>query len=204
MNNMNNIGISLGWNCHSAKWGVENIVRKRKENGYKTCPFDIMVTNFPGICQCIQDDFRYLCDENHLELIKVDDNESTIYNTKYNFAFNHESPGHANLYLGENWPLGKNHFVVNNYENLKNRYSTRVENFINYLSNPDNYVTFIVTTWNKTNNDMQCLIDILKLKYPHLKYKFILLNDPNGKEYLIRHLRYMRFTEMDDELKRLL
>ena len=51
---------------------------------------------------------------------------------------------------------------------------------------------------------MQCLIDILKLKYPHLKYKFILLNDPNGKEYLIRHLRYMRFTEMDDELKRLL
>ena len=65
-----NIGISLGWNCHSAMWGVSNNIRDRKENGYNTCPFDIMVTNYPGICECINDDFKHLCDEKYLEIIK--------------------------------------------------------------------------------------------------------------------------------------
>ena len=114
------IGISLGWNCHSSVWGVENNIRARKENGYQTCPFDIMVTNYVGICECINDDFKHLCDEKYLEMIKVSDAESTIYNNKYNFVFNHESPGHANLYLTENWEHGTDHYIINNYENLKN------------------------------------------------------------------------------------
>ena len=32
----------------------------------------------------------------------------------------------------------------------------------------------------------------------------IILNEPNGKEYFIKHLGGMRFTENDEELKRLL
>jgi len=199
-----NVGISLGWNCYSATWGVENNVRIRKESGYKTCPFDILVSNYVGICECIKDDFVHLCDENYLELIKIDENESLIYNKKYNFGFNHESPGHGNLYLTENWSCGKDHFVMNNYENLKKRYANRVNNFVNYLSDPEKTITFIMTTWNKTDDDMHVLKDILKEKYPNLKYKFILLNDPHGLEYFKKHLICMRFTENDEELKRLL
>uniref|UniRef100_A0A6C0D8H2 Uncharacterized protein n=1 Tax=viral metagenome TaxID=1070528 RepID=A0A6C0D8H2_9ZZZZ len=112
------VGISLGWNCHSAVWGVNNNIREKKENGYNTCPFDMMITNYPGIVECIKNDFKHLYDENYLELVYANDNESTIINTKYRFGFNHESPGHADLYLIENWPSGKNHFVSNNYENF--------------------------------------------------------------------------------------
>jgi hypothetical protein len=198
------VGISLGWNCHSAVWGVNNNIREKKENGYNTCPFDMMITNYPGIVECIKNDFKHLYDENYLELVYANDNESTIINTKYRFGFNHESPGHADLYLIENWPSGKNHFVSNNYENFKKLYSRRVQNFINYLNDPNIFITFIITTWDKTEKDMKELDDVLNEKYPNLKYKYVILNDPNGLEYFKRHLIDMNFSENDLELKRLL
>jgi hypothetical protein len=202
---LKNIGISLGWNCHSAGYGVLNGIRDTKANGYTTCPFDMMISNYPGICQCIKDDFNFLFDEKYLDLrVVVSDKEWVIYNTKYNFGFNHESPGHADLYITENWPLGINHFVLNNYENFKKLYSRRTENLKNYLSDPNNFITFIITSWNKTDEDMKDLDDILKEKYPNLKYRYLILNDPNGIEYFKKHLRDMGFTENDEELKRLL
>jgi hypothetical protein len=42
-------GISLGWNCSSAVYGVSSGIRNTKQNGYKTCPFDGMITNYKGI-----------------------------------------------------------------------------------------------------------------------------------------------------------
>ena len=42
---MNNVCISLGWNCHSAVHSVNTGLRSRKIDGYKTCPFDEMVSN---------------------------------------------------------------------------------------------------------------------------------------------------------------
>jgi hypothetical protein len=59
---MQKIAISLGWNCNSAIYGVENSIRKTKKEGYLTCPFDEMVTNYKGIIECIKDDFEFLCD----------------------------------------------------------------------------------------------------------------------------------------------
>ena len=76
---MNKVGISLGWNCHSAKWGVSNNIRTQKCDGYKTCPFDKMVTNYKGIVECLNDNFLYFYDENFLEMIKeVKEDEYTI------------------------------------------------------------------------------------------------------------------------------
>ena len=65
---MNNVGISLGWNCHSAVVGVNHGLRKRKENGYKTCVFDTMISNFDGVVECIKDDFAFFTDEKYLIL----------------------------------------------------------------------------------------------------------------------------------------
>ncbi len=98
-------GISLGLSCTSAILGVQKGIRKTKKNGYMTCPFDTMVSNYKGIIECIKDDFLYFCDPLYLELKllknagpKYDQPEYLIYNNKYKFIFNHESPGHANLY----------------------------------------------------------------------------------------------------------
>ena len=117
---MESVGISLGWRCEATYLGIAFGIRNTKINGYNTCPFDIGVTNYIGVCKCIEDDFKYFLDLKYLELrqepkmkIHLGDNQTEdqywIYNTYYNFAFNHESPGHGNLYINENWPNGVNH-----------------------------------------------------------------------------------------------
>lgn len=188
---MNKIAISLGWNCHSASYGVEHGIRSQKINGYKTCPFDMMVSNYQGIVDCIKDDFKYFYDENYLSLIKINEKETEIRNTKYNFVFNHENPGHADLYISENWKEGINHFINNNFYHFKERYQRRIENFRNYLLNPNNYIIFIITTWKKSLNDMSELKEALNTQYPNLQYEILIIDDPNGEEYYMRHMRYL-------------
>ena len=117
---MNEIGISLGWNCHSAVWGVNVGIRKQKHEGYKTCPFDEMMTTYKGIVDCLNDDFENFYDENYFEMKQemFDKDKYVILNNKYNFIFNHESPGHADLYIQQNWPEGINHFINNNFHHF--------------------------------------------------------------------------------------
>jgi len=174
---MNIEGISLGWNCSPAQIGVKFGLRNIKNNGYKTCPFDMMISNYIGLIECIKDDFKYFCDPNYLELRKCpiisphipnqNDNEMWIYNTKYNFAFNHEAPGHGSLYLSERWIGGIDHFVVNNFENFINRYTNRINNFRAYLKDSD-YINFILYRYNSVPYE---LVDVIKNKYPNLKFK---------------------------------
>jgi hypothetical protein len=196
---ISNIGISLGWNCHSAVWATDNGIRSRKSDGYKTCPFDIIVTNYVGIVDCLLDDFKFMCDDKFLEIRPgKSDNEVLIFNTKYNFIFNHESPGHADLYLKENWPEGKFHFTVDNFRNLKERYNRRIDNFRRYVLNPLNRVTFIMTSWDKT--DISDLQYVIQKMYPTLRYDMKMLNDPKGKEYYIEHMIEMNVPSELDRL----
>jgi hypothetical protein len=196
---ISNIGISLGWNCHSAVWATDNGIRSRKSDGYKTCPFDIIVTNYVGIVDCLLDDFKFMCDDKFLEIRPgKSDNEVLIFNTKYNFIFNHESPGHADLYLKENWPEGKFHFTVDNFRNLKERYNRRIDNFRRYVLNPLNRVTFIMTSWDKT--DISDLQYVIQKMYPTLQYEVKMLNDPKGKQYYIDHMIEMNVPSELDRL----
>jgi hypothetical protein len=152
-------------------------MRTTKENGYKTGPFDMMISNYIGLIECIKDDFKYFCDPNYLELRKCpiisphipnqNDEEFWIYNTKYNFAFNHEAPGHGGLYLSERWIGGIDHFVVNNFENFINRYTNRINNFRTYLEESD-YINFILYRYNSIPYE---LVDVIKEKYPNLKFR---------------------------------
>ena len=199
---MNEIGISLGYNCNSAVWGVEVGIRKRKQDGYKTCPFDEMLTNYKGLVDCLNDDFKYFNDENFIEMIK-EEKEYIIFNNKYNFGFNHESPGHGNLYISQKWPEGINHFVNNNFHNFKHRYNKRIHNFRSYLSDPNNFINFILTSWNKKEEDVIDLKMAIEKYYPTLKYKIIITDDPKGKEYYLFHMRYLRYKDDDYEIKRI-
>jgi hypothetical protein len=207
---MNEEGISLGWNCHSANEAVSLGLRNIKKNGYKTCPFDEMITNYKGIMDCIEDDFEYLCDIKYLELIKIPkeskwlntngDGDIMIYNKKYNFIFNHEAPGHANLFISQKWKKSINHYILNNYEEFINRYKRRIEN-IKELLNSGKKITFIITRPNTTVFHLSDLNNVIKNKYPLLDFKFVVLDF--NKNIFYDHLLLMKINENDDEIKRL-
>lgn len=167
------VGISLGWNCYAAGIGVQLKLRKQKKDGYKTCPFDIGITNYPGVVKCIEDDFQHFTDSNHLKIIYLDRvvgglsvNDRLIYNDYYKFIFNHESPNHANLHNIEGWQGGSEHFVANDFLNFKRRYDTRIQNFRDYL-NSGEHITFILT---RVCNDVTELKNVLAEKYPNITY----------------------------------
>jgi hypothetical protein len=203
-------GISLGWNCNSAIVGVSSGFRKTKQNGYKTCPFDEMITNYKGIIECIKDDFEFLCDIRYLKLIKIPkeskflntngDGDLIIYNIKYNFIFNHESPGHAKLFITQKWSKGINHYIMNNYEQFINRYKRRIQN-IKDLLNSKNNITFILTRPNTDCYDISELNEAIVNKYPLLNFKFLFLDC--DKHVFYDHLLLMNIDKNDNEIKRL-
>lgn len=169
-----------------------------------------MLTNYNGIINCILDDFEYLCDTQYLELLKIPkeskwlntngDGDTVIYNNKYKFIFNHESPGHANLYLTQNWQKGINHYIINNYEEFINRYKMRIENIKNLLNSKKN-ITFILTSPNRQISDITELNKAITFKYPSLHFNFILLDFDKYAYY--DHLLLMKIDENDEEIKRL-
>lgn len=209
-------GISLGWNCSAAQDGLRLGLRNTKNNGYNTCPFDMMVSNYVGLCECINDDFKYFCDPQFLELRKAPqmngyipnqiDDQMWVYNTYYNFVFNHESPFHGNLYLNEQWS-SPNHFVENNFEKFIERYNNRIDHFRNYLINT-NHIDFILWRYNSVPTE---LVNIIKKKYPNLQFVINTIVDfgPNtvncltnktsefSKEYEIAYLKYMKISELE-------
>jgi hypothetical protein len=176
--NKHNINaISLGNVCRSAVWAVTNQLRKRKIDGYNTCPFDLMITNYAGIVKCINDDFKYFCD---LEYLKYVPTEALIKNTYYHFGFNHETPGHADLFLKEKWTEGTNHFVNNKFKHFINRYNERIQHFKDYLNNKNGTtILFCIHFKNETcpSDNLLDLRNALNTKYPHLKYKILILPD---------------------------
>jgi hypothetical protein len=178
MDKNNKIGISLGNVCYSAVWATKNKIRKLKKDGYKTCPFDLMVSNYDGIVNCIKDDFKHFCDPKYLTV-----NNNGIYNVYYNFGFNHESPNHKvetqdkYLYEIEKWSEGKEHFVNNNFKHFIDRYNSRINSFRDYLNNSNNIITFVVqfVYSHKPDENLNELRNALKMKYPNLKYRIIIL-----------------------------
>lgn len=191
-------GVSIGWNCNSATTGVTTGLRKTKANGYKTCPFDEMVTNFDGMIECINDDFKYLCDSKYLKIIHIspeskwfnthNDGDNVIYNTKYKFIFNHESPGHADLYKSQDWKNGINHFVLNDFEELKNRYNRRIDN-LKELLNSGKFINFILTHPDTKDPELDRLKTTIRKIYPNLKFDIVSLSC--DKKIYEEHLELM-------------
>jgi hypothetical protein len=170
------VGISLGWNCESAGKGVELGIRGVKANGYQTCPFDECITNYKGIILCLKEDFKYFCDPMYLAIIPakfstggIVKSEPLIYNVRYGFIFNHESPEHAELYRTQNWSGGKDHYICNDFELFIDRYQRRINNFRNYVKN--NSVRFILGKFDKDIDELSVAI---KEAYPTTQYNILL------------------------------
>lgn len=197
------IGISLGWNCYTTDLGVRYNIRDLKKNGYKTCPFDLMISNYYGVIECIKTDFKYILEPSCYELIAVSPDalyctgDMLIFNNKYKFIYNHESPGHANLYINENWENGKTHYINNNYEKLIERMRRRVENFYEYI-NSGKHINFIITYYKE---DVSELFDCLKLKFPNLKFSIIRFDLEDRPGHYYEHLKLMQFNDNDREIR---
>ena len=165
---MKKIAISLGKNCSSAVWAVRNGLKTITNlNGSDMCPFDLMVSNYKGIVECIKDDFKYFCDSKYLR-------SKMLINTYYKFGFNHECGEHKKLWVKEKWPNGKDHFIMNNFKYFKERYNRRIQAFRKYLNDKNNYIIFVIKLDNKDkliDRKLPELRSALKLKYPHLKYE---------------------------------
>jgi hypothetical protein len=171
--------VSLGWRCETAQVGVALGLRSTRAEGYNTCPFDLHNSNYLGVVKCIKDGFKYLTDpayleiregtfcSEHFEMFSEPKVERQIVNTCYGFVYNHESPGHANLYLSENWAGGINHFVDNNFEKFIERYNKRVQNFRNYMASGDK-IHFLLMRYNAVPNE---LCKALEGAYPNLDFE---------------------------------
>lgn len=198
------VGISLGWNCFSAGMGVQTGIRKRKAQGYNTCPFDECISNYPGVVECVADDFKYFTDVNHLKVIPAEftcggiiQGEPLLYNTYYNFIFNHESPGHANLYEKQQWVGGKNHYVANDFLLFRDRYNRRIQNFRSYVN--ENSVNFIVHRVQDTTPELNNT-----LASTHYKLDYVVTHLPLCDVDMFRqHLKLMKVEEllMNQELR---
>lgn len=188
---MNSQGISLGWNCSSASWGVDTGIRGTRANGYLTCPFDEMLTNYAGIVECIRNDFEGFTDPANLMLKHIPSDapycagDSLVYNQKYKFLFNHESPGHANLYIDQNWAGGKDHYIRDNWKEFRERYDRRIENFRSYMKSGV-FITFILTYPFEPTE----LYEAIRQRYPSTKFTIKRL-DVRDMDHYREHMKLM-------------
>jgi hypothetical protein len=173
----NTIPISLGWNCDPAILRATNLLFT-KINGYKTCPFDLCVTPFYGLCNCLLDNF----DRAKFFNLRVEydpiNKQDCILN-EYNMWFNHESEKNEN---DENvlWHPGK--WKENNYKLFIEKYELRIQNFLNYIKSHS--ILFIV---NNNYDNMDELINIIKYSYPCITFNIMNVNIKN-ELYFLQHL----------------
>jgi len=133
------IYISLGYNCDPRIY-LKNTLNITMANGYNTCPFDLCITRFESLYNCIETDFKYFFDD--LKLIpgqNADGDRSSCgpggmnITNYYNIIFNHEGSTHSHLFKdGKYEDL---FYIKNDFEEFKKRYTVRIENFKNYLQN---------------------------------------------------------------------
>jgi len=173
-----NIFISIGSNCNPRIY-MKNKMNITKKNGYKSCPFDLCISSFDSIYQCINDDFKYFFDE--LELIdgingkgdrsNAGDGNKNIKN-KYNFIFNHESPTHSHIFNGDNGSIKDDdeYFIRNDYEQFRKRYNDRINNFKNYM-NEYTMITFLYNNYKK--NEIEKLYQLMITKYKNKIIHFV-------------------------------
>jgi hypothetical protein len=190
---MPQIAISLGWNCYPAIRGVELGLRARKINGYNTCPFDEALTNYDGVVACITNDFSDFFNLSIKDIpltAKYCTGDSLIWNQSYKFLFNHESPGHANLWSTQQWPGGKYHYISDDYKNFRERYVRRIQHFREYIFSGEN-IQFLISY---PSPNLINLHTALQEQYPDLTYS-ITRFDPSHINGILHYEEHMQLMQ---------
>jgi len=192
--------ISLGQNCASVTHYVKNKIMKKKNEGRLSCPFDLMITSYTGLCKLFNSSFEDMLKDisvyDNIHNIKYKDkylfyskslnkpyNNDLICNKKLGLYFNHESPGNPILYKTEKW-ASKYLFTENNFKKFYNRYNDRINNLKKYINSAIKNNTIIYFILN-TNVTPFKLVNIIKNKYPTLKFKILCNKIDKELEYFL-------------------
>lgn len=160
--------ISLGYNC-APRIYMKNSLELTKGIGYQSCPFDLCITPFNGLYDCLESNFAFFFNE--LKLVDGCNAEGdrslcgsgnkNIVNL-YSIIFNHEGSTHSHLFK-----TGRNDdefYIRNDFEEFKKRYSKRIKNFYSNI-NSSNCITFICHGY--TEEQVDKLLILLRHKFPN-------------------------------------
>ena len=149
------IYISLGRNCEPRVY-LKNKLDLTKDKGYLTCPFDLCVSSFDSVYNCLSTDFKHFFE--NLELIrganaegdrsKAGNGRKNIKNS-YNIIFNHEGSTHSHMFKeGTN---DDEYYIRDDFKKFRERYKRRIANFKKYIFfNTD--ITFVTKDYTKDQN----------------------------------------------------
>tara|TARA_Y200000002_G_C22401039_1_gene545654 strand:+ start:189 stop:671 length:483 start_codon:yes stop_codon:yes gene_type:complete len=141
---MKKIYISLGQSCNP-RIKIKYKFKLSKKNGYKTCPFDLCITNFYALIKTLESNFK-----NFYEGLKI--KGGTITNNN-GILFNHESSYQSHLF--RNGTNDKEFYTRNNFKEFKIRYDRRIRNFKEYLKL---YKNIVFIYQDKNNNFKKDLV----------------------------------------------
>lgn len=172
------IYISIGNVCNSSVYCTKNKLKPTKQEGYKTCPFDLMVSNINGIIKCFNEDFKDFLNPNFLKFSDPD----LLIHTKYGFSFNHEVPinimpngNTVNIYEEQKWAEGPKHFIKDNFKNFIKRYTDRINNLKYYCNNYK--INFVLEYYYDKKNEKQLdeLKNAIKNRFPDLIFDIVII-----------------------------
>ena len=149
---MNNGVVSIGGDCDS-RMMIKSGLGYSKANGYKTCPFDLLLSTFVSARYHIETDFLEFFDGLHIipscpvgceVCVRGPHAGRGLISNKTGIVFEHESPTHAHLFEGKGSPSGEDFeralakndtdfFVRNDFAELKKKYKERIVNFRNVI-----------------------------------------------------------------------
>lgn len=221
------IGISLGFNCHPAIYGVENNIRTRKTEGYLTCPFDECNSYFGGVIECIKDDFKDFFNPIYLQLLEIPFDYTIIYINSINKwdIYDSNNPEHIGEHYCGGFKTGEkiiyntkykmmfihespdhaNLHIIQNWPGGKNHFVNNDFALFKerYKRRINNFMTYLCSN-NKINfivsrysQDMSILDALLKNKYPTLEYTITVLEPNFVKTALYDHYKLMLIEEKD-------
>lgn len=192
--------IPLGMNCEIASYIVRNKLVKSKKEGRQTLLFDLMLTNYYGICHFFEskDSLNTFLDVNIVENSKnkgyrnkqdvflFSDSAQAPYgdliiNQTLGFVYNHESPGNPSLHHIEKW-TSTEMFSENNLEKFKVRYTKRYNSMITQII--QNNVIFVIGSYVWPSK----LEKIIEKKFPDLTFKILVYMPTNNMADFLHNL----------------
>jgi hypothetical protein len=148
-----------------------------KNQGYKSCPFDLCITPYQALYECLNTDFKYFFDELHLIPGENGDGDRSqcgkgLQNitNKYGIIFNHESSTHSHLFRdGTN---DDDFYIRDDFIEFKKRYKQRISNFYNHIEKNDKIV--LVHTYGICEiTDLDPICHILSDRYPAKQFIYL-------------------------------
>jgi len=172
------IYISIGCQC-SPRIYIKNALQLSKKQGYDSCPFDLCMTPYQALYDCLQTDFQHFFDDLHLvEGDNADGDRSHCgrglenIRNKYGMTFNHEGSTHSHLFSnGTNDDL---FYIRDDFLEFKKRYTTRIANFHKYIEeNEEIILIHSLFPGICEVADLEAICNILRERYPTKQFRYL-------------------------------